>query len=167
MKKIVYLLVVLFLVACSAPEEVVVKKPELSPDLMLAKIRGNNEVQNELVFQAMPDDAVLDLIEQAKKAELAGDYQSANTHLSAALRINSSNPEVTQLKAEIALLQEYWFSAEQLALQSYKYGPKLGDICRRNWLTVHYAKLAQGQPMADYELAKNLNECTIVPPARM
>ena len=57
MKKIVYLLVVLFLVACSAPEEVVVKKPELSPDLMLAKIRGNNEVQTELVFQAMPDDA--------------------------------------------------------------------------------------------------------------
>ena len=39
MKKIVYLLAVLFLVACSAPEEVVVKKPELSPDLMLAKIR--------------------------------------------------------------------------------------------------------------------------------
>ena len=167
MRKIVYLLGVLSLVAGTAQEEVVVKTPVISPDVMLAKIRANQQIQNELVFQAMPDDEVLDLIEQAKKAELAGDYQSANTYLSAALRINSSNPEVTQLKAEIALLQEYWFSAEQLALQSYKYGPKLGDICRRNWLTVHYAKMAQGQPMEDFELAKNLNDCTIVPPARM
>ena len=167
MRKIVYLLGVLSLVACTAQEEVVVKTPVISPDVMLAKIRANQEVKNELVFQAMPDDEVLDLIEQAKKAELAGDYQLANTNLSAALRINSSNPEVTQMKAEIALLQEAWLNAEQLALQSYQHGPKLGDICRRNWLTVHYAKMAQGQPMEDFELAKNLNDCTIVPPARM
>lgn len=167
MKKIVYLLIVLFLVACSAPEEVVLKNPELSPNVMLAKIRGNQEVQNELVFQAMPDDEVLELIDQAKKAERKGDYQSANSYLSAALRINSSNPEVTQMKAEIALLQEAWQRAEQLALQSYQHGPRLGDICRRNWLTVHYAKMAQGQPMADFELAKNLNDCTVVPAARL
>jgi tetratricopeptide (TPR) repeat protein len=167
MRKIVYLLLALSLVACSTQEEAALKKPELSSNEMLVKIRANQGVQNELVFQAMPDDTIVDLMDQANKAEQAGDYQRANEYLEAALRFNSSNPEVTQLKAEIALLLEAWSSAEQLALKSYEFGPKLGNICRRNWLTVHYAKAAQGKPMADYELAKNLNECTIVPPARL
>jgi hypothetical protein len=167
MKQLGFILAFLLLNACSTQEQAVVKKPELSPAEMLAKIRANQGAQDELIFQTIPDDAIIDLIDKAKHAELNGDYALANSHLAEALRINSSNPEVTQLKAEIALLQESWANAEQLALQSYQFGPRLGNLCRRNWLTVNYAKAAQGKAMADFELAKNLNECTIVPPARL
>jgi lipoprotein NlpI len=167
MKKQGFICAFLLLSACSSQEQAVVKKPELTPAEMLAKIRANQDVQDELKFQTMPDDAIIDLLDKAKLAEQNGDYPLANVHLVEALRLNPQNPEVTQLQAEIALLQESWANAEQLALQSYQSGPKLGNLCRRNWLTVNYAKAAQGLPMADYELAKNLNECTIVPPARL
>lgn len=168
MKKGSLIVAVLMLSACSTQEENVVKiKPSLTPTEMLTKIRANNDVQNEVLFQAMPDDAVIDLLDQALRAQQAGQYAQANNVLNKALIIDAKNPEVNQMLAEIAILQESWSNAEKLALQSYEYGPKLGGLCRRNWLTVHFAKGAQGKPMADYVLAKNLNDCTLVPPARM
>jgi tetratricopeptide (TPR) repeat protein len=158
----------LILTACSSQDDNVLKvKSVLTPSEMLIKIRSNNEVQNEVVFTALPDDAVIDLLGLAERAEQAGDYVQANSLLNKAIQIDAKNPQVSQMLAEIALLQEYWTNAEKFALQSYQFGPKLGGLCRRNWLTVHFAKAAQGQPMADYVLAKNLNECTLVPPVRM
>ena len=162
------LIAVLTLSACSSQEDNVLKaKSVLTPSEMLKKIRSNNEVQNEVVFTALPDDAVIDLLSFSQRAEQAGDYVQANSLLNTGVQIDPKNPEVSQMLAEIALLQEAWPNAEKFALQSYAFGPKLGGLCRRNWLTVHFAKAAQGQPMADYVLAKNLNECTLVPPVRM
>ncbi len=160
-------LVLLVLCACSTREDTAVNAVSMTPEDMLAKIRANAEVQNEVMFQAMPDDAILDLRDQARQAQADGDVETARGLLEQALAVQGKDPEAMQMLAELAILQKSWAAAERMALQSFASGPKLGGLCRRNWLTVHYAKLAQGQPMADHQLAKNLTECTIVPPARM
>jgi lipoprotein NlpI len=166
MKKACSLLLVL-LCACSTREDTSVTPVSMTPEDMLAKIRASGEVQNEVMFQTMPDDAVLDLREQARQAQSLGEFEQARNLLGQALAIDARDPEAMQMLAELAILQKSWAAAERMALQSFASGPKLGGLCRRNWLTVHYARLARGQPMADHLLAKSLSECTIVPPARM
>jgi hypothetical protein len=166
MKKF-FALLLLVLCACSSRDQSSVASVSMAPEDMLAKIRGNADVQHEVVFQGLPDDAILDLHDQARKAQADGDLASTRRFLEQALTVNQKDPETLQMLAELAILEEAWLAAERAALDSYASGPKLGGLCRRNWLTVHYAKLAQGQPMAEHQLAKNLNECTIVPPARL
>jgi len=160
-------LVLLVLCACSSRDQSSVTTVSMAPEDMLAKIRGNADVQHEVEFQALPDDAILDLQDRARKAQAGGDLALTRRLLEQALTVNQKDPETLQMLAELAILEEAWLAAERAALDSYASGPKLGGLCRRNWLTVHYAKLAQGQPMAEHQLAKSLNECTIVPPARL
>jgi len=61
-------LALLVLCACSRPEETAVNPVSMTPEDMLAKIRASAEVQNEVMFQTMPDDAVLDLRDKAQQA---------------------------------------------------------------------------------------------------
>ena len=167
MKTRAVFIVIMALSACGRHDETTINPSPLSPDQMLAKIRGNGEVHNEVVFQAISDDAIVDLRDQAKQAELNGDYPKASSLLEQALAINAADPEALQSRAELAIRQQAWHDAELMAKKSFESGAKLGDLCRRNWLTMHYAKSAQGSPVPDQQLAKNLNDCTLVPPGRM
>jgi uncharacterized protein HemY len=165
MKKI--LLTLMLLSACSTREETTVNRLSMTPEDMLVQIHARKPVQNELVFQTIPDEALLDLREQAEQAQSVGDYRRTQDLLDQALKLNAKDPEALQMLAELAILQKSWLNAEHMALRSFQSGPKLGDLCRRNWLTVHYAQVAQGLPVVAHQLAKNLNACTIVPPVRM
>ncbi len=167
MKKILFIAWLCILAACSTPENTAVTKTSMSSEEILAKIHASNSVSNEVAFQAMPDEAVLDLRDKAQQAQTNGKLDQAQTLLKQALIINARDPEAMQMLAEIAILQNSYASAEHLAFSSYQAGPKLGGLCRRNWLTIHYAKAAQGLPNSEVQLAKRLAECTIVPPARM
>lgn len=153
--------------ACSTQDNTAVKSVSISPEEMLAKIHANNDVKNEVAFQALPDEDLLDLRDKARQALNDRNFELARTSLTQALVINQKDPESLQMQAELALLQKSFVEAERLAFNSYQAGPKLGGLCRRNWLTMHYAKSAQGLPIAEHQLAKHLAECTIVPPARM
>jgi hypothetical protein len=166
-KKGLLILLVCLLCACNTRENTAVNKMTMTPEEMLAKIHANNAVSNELAFQAMPDEALLDLRDQAQQAQTDGHLELAQTLLEQALTINEKDPEILQMLAELALLQSTFANAEHLAMSSYQAGPKLGSLCRRNWLTIHYAKSAQGLPSIEDQLAKHLAECTIVPAARM
>lgn len=167
MNKALLIFLGLLLSACSSRENVSVNKSVLTPEQMLAKIHANNAVSNELAFQAMPDEALLDLRDQAQQAQTDGNLELAQNLLNQALAINQKDPEILQMLAELAILQNSFANAERLAFSSFQAGPKLGGLCRRNWLTVHYAKMARGLSMPESQLAKSLAECTIVPPARM
>lgn len=87
--------------------------------------------------------------------------------LDRALQVNPADPQVLQSRAELAIRDQAWVQAEQYARRSFDSGAKLGSLCRRNWLTMHYARMAQGRSLPPPQLAKNLNECTLVPPARL
>jgi len=103
----------------------------------------------------------------AGAAEAAGNYAQAKTLLDQALQVNPADPQVLQSRAELAIRDQAWVQAEQYAQRSFDSGAKLGSLCRRNWLTMHYARMAQGRSLPPPQLAKNLNECTLVPPARL
>ena len=167
MNKALLIFLGILLSACSSRENVSVNKSVLTPEEMLAKIHAENNVSGEVSFQAMPDEAVLDLREKASQAQQRGELDSAVQLLNQALAVNDKDPEAMQMLAELAILQESFDHAERMARRSYEFGPKLGGLCRRNWLTVHYAKMARGLSMPESQLAKSLAECTIVPPARM
>jgi hypothetical protein len=157
----------LFLAACSRPEDTAVNPPVESPEQMLGIIRADGEVSDEVVFRALADEALTDLREQARQAEAQGDFASARSTLDKALILNGGDPDVLQQRAELAIRDRDWAAAEQLAMKSFASGARLGQLCRRNWLTVHYARKARGQGLDGQLLAKNLGDCTIVPPARL
>ena len=167
MKYALPIVLVLALVACSRPETTPVPAHNLSPEQMLDKIRAQSEVGNEVVFNALADEVILDLQANAGAAEAAGYYAQAKTLLDQALQVNPADPQVLQSRAELAIRDQAWVQAEQYAQRSFDSGAKLGSLCRRNWLTMHYARMAQGRSLPPPQLAKNLNECTLVPPARL
>ena len=167
MKYALPIVLVLALVACSRPETTPVPAHDLSPEQMLDKIRAQSEVGNEVVFNALADEVILDLQANAGDAEAVGNYAQAKTLLDQALQMNPADPQVLQSRAELAIRDQAWVQAEQYARRSFDSGAKLGSLCRRNWLTMHYARMAQGRSLPPPQLAKNLNECTLVPPARL
>lgn len=167
MKKPAAVVAALFLAACSRPEDTAVSVPVESPEQMLGIIRADDEVSNEVVFHALGDEAVSDLREQALQAEAQGDFAAARSALDRALALQGADPDVLQQRAELAIHDRDWLVAEQLAMKSFDSGAKLGQLCRRNWLTVHYARKARGQGLQGQQLAKNLGDCTVVPPARL
>lgn len=167
MKYGLLILLVLALVACSRPETTPVPAHDLSPEQMLDKIRAQSEVGNEVVFNALADEVILDLQANAGEAEAVGNYAQAKKLLDQALQVNPADPQVLQSRAELAIRDQAWVQAEQYARRSFDSGAKLGSLCRRNWLTMHYARMAQGRSLPPPQLAKNLNECTLVPPARL
>ncbi len=167
MKYALPIVLVLALVACSRPETTPVPAHDLSPEQMLDKIRAQSEVGNEVVFNALADEVILDLQANAGVAEAAGNYAQAKKLLDQALQVNPADPQVLQSRAELAIRDQAWVQAEQYAQRSFDSGAKLGSLCRRNWLTMHYARMAQGRSLPPPQLAKNLNECTLVPPARL
>lgn len=167
MKYALPIVLVLALVACSRPETTPVPAHNLSPEQMLDKIRAQSEVGNEVVFNALADEVILDLQANAGAAEAVGNYSQAKTLLDQALQVNPADPQVLQSRAELAIRDQAWVQAEQYAQRSFDSGAKLGSLCRRNWLTMHYARMAQGRSLPPPQLAKNLNECTLVPPARL
>jgi Tfp pilus assembly protein PilF len=137
----------LALAACSRPETTPVPASDLSPEQMLAKIRAQSEVGNEVVFQALADEAIVDLHANALAAEAEGDYVLAKKRLDEALQVNPSDPQILQSRAELAIRDSAWVQAEQYAQRSFDSGAKLGSLCRRNWLTMHYARMAQGRSL--------------------
>ena len=167
MKPRLMLGVLIALAACSRTETTTVPAQDLSPQQMLDKIRAQPEVGNEVVFKALADEDILDLQASAQAAEAEGDYAQAEKLLDDALQRNPSDPQVLQSRAELAIRDQAWVQAEQYAKRSFESGAKLGSLCRRNWLTMHYARMAQGLSLPPMQLAKNLNECTLVPPARL
>jgi hypothetical protein len=167
MKYALLIVLALALIACSRPETTPVPAHDLSPEQMLDKIRAQSEVGNEVVFNALADEVILDLQANAGVAEAAGNYAQAKKLLDDALQVNPADPQVLQSRAELAIRDQAWVQAEQYARRSFDSGAKLGSLCRRNWLTMHYARMAQGRSLPPPQLAKNLNECTLVPPARL
>lgn len=161
------LAIMLVLVGCSRPQMTSMPVSGLSPAQMLDKIRAQRELGDEVVFQALTDEAITDVHANARAAEAEGDFVLAEKLLDDALQHNPSDPQLLQSRAELAIHDGAWIQAEQYALRSFDSGAKLGSLCRRNWLTVHYAKLAQGHGLPASQLAKNINECTLVPPARL
>ncbi len=84
--------------------------------------------------------AVEELMASASQAEQDGEADRAAMLLERALRIQPRDPELLQQVAEIKLQQAEYEQALNFAVRSYDVGPKVGEICSRNWRTIALAK---------------------------
>jgi tetratricopeptide (TPR) repeat protein len=160
---------ILALAACSAPPSTPEKaKPAVPQRDLVAEVRASGvEAEDALDVQPLRDPAIDDLRAAATEHERARRFEQADASLDAALKIAPSDPELWQLRAEIALYREDFEAAEQFANGSFARGPKLGGLCRRNWTTVRLAREMRGDATGAANASAQTTRCTVEPPVRM
>ena len=89
---------------------------------------------------SLQNPAVKQLTAQARDSERAGDLEQAGSYLERALRIQPRDPQLLQHMAEIKLQEQDYQQALNFAVRSYDIGPRVGEICSRNWRTISVAR---------------------------
>ncbi|GAB4200528.1 MAG: hypothetical protein Tsb002_36690 [Wenzhouxiangellaceae bacterium] len=102
---------------------------------------------------------VRDLLEQAKNAERDGDLERSATLLERALRIQPRDPEILQHMAEVQLARQQFEQALSFASRSFDVGPKVGELCARNWRTVSIAREHLGNSQGAEEAESRAQNC--------
>ena len=143
------------------------KKARADVVALVASVREAGVQGLELEVQPLRDPQVEDLRHRAEAQEAAGELSAAVASLDQALALVPGDPDLLQWKAELALLRRVWSQAEALANQSYGNGPKLGGLCRRNWLTIHHARRLAGNADGAAVARRQVDACTVAPPVRM
>ncbi|MEZ5442289.1 MAG: tetratricopeptide repeat protein [Lysobacterales bacterium] len=110
--------------------------------------------------------AVAQLVEQAEQQRLAGQLDSASSVLERALRVEPDNPRLWQRLAEIRLEQGAYLEAEEMAMRSLGLSARVGEWCRRNWLTLKATRLALGDTPQAERAAEQAQACLLPPPPR-
>lgn len=168
--RIAPLVCLLALAACSPPPDeppATTKAPAPQRDLV-AEVRAQGaDAPDSLDVQPLRDPQVEDLLAAATRHENAKDFDAADEAMGKALALVPNDPELLQLRAEIALARAQYELAERLANNSYERGPKLGGLCRRNWATIRLAREMLGQPAGAATAGSQGQRCTVEPPVRM
>ncbi len=110
--------------------------------------------------------AVTELADAAGAAENAGDLDRATILLERALRIEPRDPELLQYMAEVQLEKGVWDQAENYASRSFDVGPRVGELCQRNWRTIALARERQGRDDAARRARERLAQCQVEAPER-
>lgn len=138
-----------------------------STSSVLQQVRAAGQIGNELDVQPLRDPQVEDLRAAATQMENRGDYSGAQRLLAQAMLLSPEDPDLLQWQAELALVGRDYGRAEELANRSYARGPKLGGLCRRNFMTIKLASEARGNVAAAAQAQAKGNACTVAPPTRM
>jgi tetratricopeptide (TPR) repeat protein len=159
------------LAACAPPPPMPaadVRPAVPAPREMVAQVRAAG-VSNasELEVTPLRDPQVGDLLDRAAKLESKSDYPGAAQAIAKALTLLPDDPELLQQAAEFALYQQDWKQTESFAQQSFDHGPKLGSLCRRNWTTLRFVRLARGDVAGVQAAIHQAATCAVEPPVRM
>ena len=103
--------------------------------------------------------AVKELLADASQAESSGNYEQAAVLLERALRIQPRDPEILQNMAEVQLQVKDYEQALNFAVRSYDAGPRVGEICSRNWRTISLARDRLGDWTGSQQAAQRATEC--------
>lgn len=115
---------------------------------------------------ALRNPAVAELSEAAIQAEQAGDLSRAATLLERAIRIEPRDPALLQQMAEVRTEQGQWDQAESHARRSFDVGPRVGELCQRNWRTIATALERQGDSQGARDARQRLQACLVEAPPR-
>lgn len=130
------LLVPVLLVACSSQPPASIEDREVTTRVRAPAKEESAGVQ----VYSLQNPAVRQLTAQAEGAERAGDLDLATGYLERALRIQPLDPQLLQHMAELKLQKEDYQQALYFAARSYDTGPRVGEICSRNWRTISVAR---------------------------
>lgn len=108
--------------------------------------------------------AVTTLLADASAAEDEGHYDQAAMLLERALSIQPRNPQVLQNMAEVQLQMRDWEQALNFAARSYDLGPRVGEICARNWRTISVSREYLGDHRGSVEAEKRAKTCMVTKP---
>ena len=107
----------------------------------------------------LQNSAVKELLKQSEQAESVGDFESAAVSIERALRIQPRDPELLQRMAEIQLQKKDYQQALNFASRSYDSGPRVGELCNRNWRTMSVAQSALGDNRSARMAETRANDC--------
>jgi len=149
------------LAACAARSPAPVEDREVEQ-----RVRSPAREESEGV-QVFPlqNPAVQQLTDEARRAEYAGDYDQAALLLERAMRIQSRDPELMQHMAEIQIQKRDWEQALGFATRSFDIGPRVGEICARNWRTIGVAREHLDDPKGAREAEQRAGQCMNTRPA--
>lgn len=143
-----------------------------------APVEDRTEVQEEIREPAAQQDndgvqvfplqnpAVKTLLAEAGEAEDQGRYEDAALLLERALRIQPRDPELLQQMAEVQIQKQDYEQALNFAVRSYDSGPRVGEICARNWRTIGVARRHLGDSGGSREAEDRVKQCISSPPER-
>lgn len=152
----------LLLSACAgwAPPVGVEERGEEPGEEVEARVREPAR-QDSAGVQVFPlqNPAVKELLADAGQAESTGDYDQAAVLLERALRIQPRDPEILQNMAEVQLHVKDYEQALNFAVRSYDAGPRVGEICSRNWRTISVARERLGDRTGSREAEQRATDC--------
>ncbi|MGD8359398.1 MAG: tetratricopeptide repeat protein [Lysobacterales bacterium] len=149
------LLLVLLLPACTGWQPASVEDREVDTRVREPARQDSAGVQ---VFP-LQNPAVKELIADASAAEDTGDYKQAAVLLERALRIQPRDPQLLQSMAEVQLRMKDYEQALNFAVRSYDSGPRVGEICSRNWRTIGVAREHLGDTSGARLAEQRATEC--------
>jgi tetratricopeptide (TPR) repeat protein len=130
------LLILLVLSACSSRYPAPVEDREVTTRV---RVPANQDSEGVQVY-SLQNPAVKQLTAQARVAERDGNLDQAGAFIERALRIEPRDPQLLQHMAEIKLQKADYQQALSFAVKSYDIGPRVGEICSRNWRTISVAR---------------------------
>ena len=147
----------LLLAACASQEPAPVKDRGIDVDEV---VREPAEQEGTgLQVYPLQNEGVQDLSGQARQAEQAGEYERAASILQRALRLKPKDPELLQHMAEVQLQQKNYEQALNFASRSYDIGPRVGELCSRNWRTISVAREKLNDPTGAREAELRSDAC--------
>lgn len=148
-------LIVLLLTACAGQPPVPAGENEVDTRVRAPASEDSAGVQ----VYSLQNPAVKELTAQAVLAERAGEFDKASAYLERALRIEPRDPQLLQHMAEIELQKEDYQQALSFAEKSYDIGPRVGEICSRNWRTISVAREHLNDARGASEAEKRASRC--------
>lgn len=149
----------LLLGACSSQQPAPVEERS-TPVSISEQVREPARVDGAGVqVYPLQNPGVRDLLSQARAAEQAGDLERSATLLERALRIQPRDPELLQQMAEVQLERQQFEQALSFASRSFDVGPKVGELCARNWRTVGIAREHLGDLGGANEAQQRASSC--------
>jgi Flp pilus assembly protein TadD len=156
------------LAACSSTEPPPPKAAKVSQRDWVSHVRAEAaQIASSVEVVPLVDPELDDLRAAARTQESSGDVESATKTIEQALALHPQDPALLQWRAELALAVTAWKDAERIAQRSYDLGPRLGEICVRNWLTIEAARTERGDKPGAASAAAQVANCQVKPVLRM
>ncbi len=122
------------------------------------RVPASQDSEGVQVFP-LQNSAVKELLADAGSAEDSGDYSQAAVLLERALRIEPRDPQILQQMAEVQMQKRDYNQALNFAVRSYDIGPRVGEICNRNWRTISVAREHLGDAKGSVQAEQRASTC--------
>ena len=160
--RLLVILIPLLLAACAGQPPAKVENDEVDARVRAPASEDSAGVQ----VYSLQNPAVKELTAQAVVAERAGELDKASGYLERALRIEPRDPQLLQQMAEIKLQTADYQQALSFAERSYDIGPRVGEICSRNWRTISVAREHLDDASGANDAEKRAKRCMNTRPKR-